>query len=243
MDLNGTFLGNDFEIQNLYINDTKAKDNLGLFGIIENNAVIKDVNIASGKIVSNGSNTGAIAGSNAGKIVECSTNISVLGNTCVGGICGNLLKDGSIEKCVTNKVTISGSMATGGICGWFHVENLAIGAIKETVSFATVDGNRFVGGILGAIGAGKVNLEKCANYGNISGIESVGGITGIIQTNGTLSKCVNHGKILGKNSANTSSIGGISGGGGVFNPTLKTISDCYNTGDVSGNKSVGGLLR
>ena len=82
----GTFYGNDYKIKNLYINDTAGKGNQGLFGKLDENAVIKDVIIESGRINSIGNYVGALVGNGKGNISGCISKVTVNGNQQVGRI-------------------------------------------------------------------------------------------------------------------------------------------------------------
>ena len=76
-------------------------------------------------------------------------------------------------------------------------------------------------------------IENCANYGTVSGIQSVGGIVGLINTGGTIANSYNSGEIIG-----TSQVGGILG----VNRQTGVISNCYNKGMVTGDTEVGSII-
>jgi len=84
-EFSGNFIGNNFTISNLYINNNS--DNMGLFGKIAQNSNISNL-IINGKIYSNGTNIGGIVGNNNhGEIDNCYSDIIIFGNgTNVGGI-------------------------------------------------------------------------------------------------------------------------------------------------------------
>ena len=84
-------------------------------------------------------------------------------------------------------------------------------------------GNYIAGIIGGENGGGVYNSQ---NYGNIIGINTVGGIN---SRYGKATNCQNYGKISG-----TSSIGGING-------EYATIEGCKNYGEIEGENNVGGI--
>ena len=109
-------------------------------------------------------------------------------------------------------------------------------------NYGTIDSrSSWVGGITGDI-YGNVSLEKCANYGNISGKYNVGGITGkyygndsiwimgegYVYPRGRIVDCYNSGHIYGD-----SIVGGIAGTFASF--CGDTLANCLNTGLVDGS--------
>jgi hypothetical protein len=81
----GTFKGNGFRIQNLYIN--QPEDGFqGLFGC--NAGTIENLLIASGSLKGLYS-TGGICGMNEGTITDCRNYADINGQAIIGGICGD----------------------------------------------------------------------------------------------------------------------------------------------------------
>ena len=157
---NGTFLGNDFSISNLYINDTENKENLGLFGTIGSKAIVKELNIITGKINSNGSNVGIIVGKCEGTVEQCKVSCEISGNSYVGGICGSLF-DGLIQNSEILNCNVKGTTYIGGICGG------NFGKIFNVVSNSNVIISGFGGG--GIVGTGTGIIQRASNFGNVEG--------------------------------------------------------------------------
>ena len=79
---------------------------------------VKDLNL-SGNIspTGSGSYVGSVAGSNSGKIENCTFNGMIVGTDHVGGIVGINTSSGSITQCSATG-TVSGNHFVGGIAGY-----------------------------------------------------------------------------------------------------------------------------
>jgi len=104
------------------------------------------------------------------------------------------------------------------------------GSIKNLIfSGSVVGGQNQIGGIVGLISGGPVNIQNCCNKANVTTTSStgtyVGGIVGFINggTGHTISHCTNEGNISA-----IRSMGGIAGG---INSNT-TITNCRNLGEV-----------
>jgi hypothetical protein len=146
----GKFDGNNYQINNLYI-DSKDIELVGLFGYVgESSAVISHLGLA-GKLMSvigdsYSRSTGAIAGVvDDGALVMFSYSVgSVSGPANVGGLVGVLDSGASIHNSFSlGTVTGSGEM-TGGLVASFDSAD-----ISESFSTATVNGASPIGGFIG----------------------------------------------------------------------------------------------
>lgn len=120
----------------------------------------------------------------------------------IGGICGSLV-DGVITNCsFSGTISSSGSkivQGIGGICG--YMSNGTITACSFSGTLTTPKGIG-VGGICGQQ-LNKSIITSCLNFGAISGVNKVGGISG----NGvTINNCVNIGSVVA-----SSEVGAICG--------------------------------
>lgn len=104
----GTFNGQGHSISGLYIND-KAQDNVGLFGIISEDAVVKNVGLEDSYIIGN-ENVGSICGNNQGTIANCYNTSIVKGSQNVGAISGSVTKD----AVVVNSYSVGKATTTEG---------------------------------------------------------------------------------------------------------------------------------
>ena len=132
---------------------------------------------------------------------------------------------------------ISGTLqGDAGYFGFFgmcnensEITNLHMAA---TVTSTSSSGGSYIGSIAGWA----YKITGCSNSGNIIGNSCTGKIGGIVGATDFISGCINTGKIDG-GSNNNMSIGGIVG------DIAKDCSDCYNSGEVTGQGSgkIGGI--
>jgi putative cell wall-binding protein len=148
----------------------------------------------------------------------------VIGKGWVGGIVGQAANS-TIDNCV-NKATVQGTVNSGGIAGFAFWASV----IQNCSNKGSISGTQHYTGGICAQTAGTTVVQYCINYGDIHGKERVGGITGgnTGSKNGiSVDQCVNTGNV----SATDNNVGGISG------YVQKTVSNCYNTGTVLGEKN------
>lgn len=261
----GTFDGNNYEIQNLYNKETTA-DYQGLFGSIVN-ATIKNVKVTSGQIQGN-MHCGAISGyGNESNIQNCNNAINVSaikGNA--GGIIGKLETNSTITGCnntgniASQKYIQDNALETfvGGIVGY------SVTKIENCTNTGSISAK--YGAVGGIAGATWEDLSNCENSGtiivtggNINGDSVTGGITGAIHDH-TLKECINNGKIQAEGKliagivgivvnseiyncsnkanivTNKGRVGGIVGGTVISETVL--IQNCVNTGEIEANGTV-----
>jgi len=187
-----------------------------------------------GRVSSEGDFVGGIAGKIGGQYIRAyltglvnENNIS--GKNFVGGICGSG-DQVSLMELSSNKGDISGSSYIGGYAG------AASGTLRGLINNNEITGSHFVGGIVGEGGT----IEQSENHVSINATgfnengTYVGGIAG-----------VNYGSLL--NNINTADISGPSNYVGGISGYVSTdsnleVGDNYNTGNVTGKLSVGGIL-
>lgn len=196
-----------------------------------------------------GCNVGGIVGQNNGGAVisGCTNNGTVvggkLGNTArgVGGIIGRIYQvETTIRDCVNNgAVSSTGSSATvGGTGGIVGISTKRDAAIISCTNHGKVSGYRFVGGILGRLTAA-ASLQGADNTGSISGTRDLGGIIGGTDSseafNLTVTGAVNSGDVTGTGDFIGGIIGYVNASGGV-------LTNCENSGNITGVKVVGGIV-
>ncbi|HIT03727.1 MAG TPA: filamentous hemagglutinin N-terminal domain-containing protein, partial [Candidatus Caccocola faecipullorum] len=211
----GRFDGLDYHIFGLTINK-ETESNVGLFGSVSGEAIIRNVTLNGGSITGN-ENVGSIAGSvSENATIENITNTAdVKGNKNVGGVIGSLTGDGTNgEPDVHNFVnagTVSGVTNIGGIVGSAadvtldgRIYNLGAVIGIDTGDDTNKTWSSNVGGIAGyatntTIGNAldDENAEDFQIYNQlgVTGGYNVGGIVGSIEGDSTITNVANHGDV------------------------------------------------
>ncbi|MBO7606793.1 MAG: hypothetical protein J6T28_04160 [Paludibacteraceae bacterium] len=149
----GTFDGMGHTIHGIYIKEDST-DYLGLFALIEQAGVVKNLGIKDSWIKGRIHN-GFIAGHNKGVITNCSNGGTIeYPRNYSGGIVG--LNEGTVSSCSNYGVI----MAEGGICGMNNK-----GTIEGCVNYGTVFTGSYYAGICGTQEAGAI--VNCINTGVI----------------------------------------------------------------------------
>ena len=208
---NGVFDGNGKVLSNLKIEktvgDADNDANLGLFGIIGDDAIVKNLTITNVDINTDGRNVGALAGVAYATI----DNITVNGN-----------------------IQIKGGNNVSGVCGMSRYHDVSMTNITVSGNDGSViSGNNIVGGIFAEI-APNSSAQTFSNLSvenvTINGVGGVGGIVGLL-TNGAISDVsVKNVVLTGKTEWNGDSMGRIRLGSVVG--LLGSGKDTYST--VSG---------
>lgn len=247
----GKFDGLDYNIFNLNID--RDTGNVGLFGVVGDNAVIRNVTLVGGSITGQ-NNVGALAGSVQGgaQISNITNSASVTGKYNVGGIVGE--SKGAAFTGLVNTGTIEAENSTdasnaGGLIG--SMNGGTLGGASYNLGSVTGEGHN-VGGLVGHAYASKLGdgTNLIYNRLNVSGAYNVGGIVGSMK-NTTVKNAENSGNVTATghttetykyhsakltsqdsirqetvNIANAGGIAGMASGG-------SKISDVQNSGDVS----------
>lgn len=213
----------------------------GIAGVNNSKGTIENA-VNKGSVTSNVDDStgfGGISGINKGTIKDVVNEGDVkiykegtMGGNSVGGISGNNIDKGTIENAV-NKGAILGGVAVGGIVG----ENS--GSIRNTENSGNIIGViSAAGGIVGRNANGKGSVIEAFNSGDVSGNGYIGGIVGN-NKGGLIEAAANEGNI----SADQQLAGGVAGyDGNDEELDYASIKNAYNTGSVSGNKNIGGIL-
>ena len=251
---NGKFDGLDYNIFNLNINRAD-ENNVGLFGVVGDNAVINNVTLVGGT-VTGGTNVGALAGSVQGgaHISNVTNSASVTGMSNVGGIAGS--SDDAEFTGLINTGTIKAEKSTdasnaGGLIGSMNGSTLG----GESYNLGAVSADNYnVGGLVGyavdsVIGnedtkdeGGNVIAEGTTVYNrlNVTGAYNVGGIVGNME--GTqVYNAENSGDVsaLSHTTGNYAYHSAHYANNGIYN-----VSGVYlaNVGGIAGSSSDGSLI-
>lgn len=216
----GSFEGNGHTIRG--VNITASGSSQGFFRYLTDTAVVQNLNL-EGLIQPEGSRSevGGLAGSNAGRITNCTVTGTVSGSSNVGGLVGVNEISGILENCCVNG-TVSGSHFVGGLAG----ENS--GVIRNSENEANVNDTARQN----SVELSDITLESLTGSESINTVTDIGGIAGT--SGGVIRECVNRGNIgyphMGYN------IGGIAG------TQSGMILNCENYGEIQGRKEVGGIV-
>ena len=194
----GTFDGNGHTISNLYIK--VQRQGVGFFGCAED-ASIKNITFDNAQVENTGNDynysmTGIVVGAGFATLQNLKTlnNCSVKsGAKRLGGIAGSLTRSCSNLE---NNATVSGKYEVGGIAGRFS----SVYTMSSCVNNGMVaeNGSGRCGGIVAVLTFG--NIEDCANYGNVTGTNEIGGIVGYAQDNSTIKSTLSCGNITSQES-------------------------------------------
>lgn len=247
---NGTFDGDGHtvEMQDLF---SEGKNYTALFGRVDTNSVIKNLNV-KGKIRANNYDAG-IAGLNKGRIENCSVDVNILdGGEYTGGIAG--YNNGEIVNC-TSAGSIEGGLGAqiGGITAYNTglIENCHN---KANVT-ATYYKNIGAGGIAGYSEGTVINSSNGADVdpskssilefytgGKVLGTKNVGGVVG--HNKGTLKNSWSYGLVypsLTLKNGTQPKVEYYENAGGVVGLNEKTVENSYNDGHVCGLNNTGGV--
>lgn len=200
----------------------QAPDNCSAGGIVGKNN--------GGVTISGCTNYGNVNGGKLGK-----------NNRSIGGIIGWINQvDTRIENCINNgAVSSTGDTATtagtGGIVG---ISGMSRAVIDGCINNGTVSGYRFIGGVIGRV-IQNATITNVSNTAAVSGTRDIGGIIG-----GTDNTKINELYVTGAtNSGVVTGTGDFIGGiVGYINSTGNVLTDCTNTGNITGVKCVGGII-
>ena len=183
----------------------------------------------------------------------------IYGGLYVGGVVGYSYNRSTVTNCY-NTGSVIGEERVGGVIGYATTTN-----VTNCYNTGSVNGEKYVGGVVGYSRSaynGSTTVANCYNTGSITGSNYVGGVVGYNigdSNNGTVIDCCNVGSITGEedvggvvgssnctvtNCYNTGEVTGIGYGrvGGVVGSDSGTVTDCYNTGSVNGEERVGGVV-
>ena len=257
----GVFDGNGKKIKNLEIN-RGSEDNIGFFGVLGEEAVVKNVILEDVDI--NGDNgVGGLVGYNDGGVIEDSYATGIVeGKMLIGGFVG--YNDGGVIRDSYAASIVEGKMLIGGFVGY----NDGGGVIEKSYALGDVEGRDVVGGFAGMSGEAiradivneKIKIKESYATGKVKGERIVGGFMGF-----NLRAVIEESRAAGKveGIGNDHWIGGFVGwnygrieesyatggvksrvniAGGFVGLNVDMIKRSYATGDVEGGNNVGGFV-
>lgn len=212
------------------------------------------------------SGSGGVVGVNLGTVTSC---LTVEGSTVTrgGANCGGIagVNFGTVRDCANSASIFSkaseypglytASGAAGGICGTSRTAAFAASSTSSTTPTVSVSGctntgnvsclSNYTGGIVGNVADALVT--DCTNSGTISAQGKwEGGIVGSVmqmsELDSSVTNCTNTGTVEGVAVDAGGIAGAIARGPGSYATNRLSLSDCLNTGSVSGGNQVGGVV-
>lgn len=216
----GTFDGGGHTICGLALEGRGSVQ--GLFRYLSDTALVQNLNVR-GTVTPKGSRdtVGGIAGSNSGRIENCSFDGQVSGGDRVGGIVGINGLAGVVENCHTGG-SVHGNHFIGGVVG----DNQ--GVIRNCENAAKVNTTA----VQNSVDISDITIESITGTESGSAATDIGGIAGI--SAGVIRGCKNTADVGYKHMGYN--VGGIAGSQTGY------LVDCENYGRIFGRKEVGGIL-
>ena len=132
--------------------------------------------------------------------------------------------------------TISGVYIANGQSDYQGLFGYITGTVKNLgVQASYIRGKAHVGGISGVLNTGGI-IQNCFYSGAVQGVEFMGGICGHAYYTTSILDCHNSGTVSAVQAENMPS----RFWGGICGENYGTISDCYNTGTISGYNNIAG---
>jgi hypothetical protein len=177
-------------------------------------------------VIGSGNNCGGLVGFNSRvAITNCRSAGAVTGDNQVGGLVGYGVTSCTITNCHSTG-NVTGNSNVGGLVGYMYSNS----SIND--SYATGDVNGY-GSVAGLVGYNRrCTITHCYSTGTVNATYNAGGLVGYHYDNSSISVCFS-----------TSDVNGTGDDcGGLVGLSTCSITDCFATGNVSGNRFIGGLV-
>jgi len=178
----GSFDGGGSIITGLTIQHDETTGTQGLFGIIGDGAVIKNIGLENVNISTPHSDSvGGLVGAalRVATVENCYVSGRVRGHTGVGGILGYSNNMYSLTQ--KNDLLVRNCFVTADVSGDLHVGGVAgntMGTVQNCYSTGSVTGNYSVGGVLGTISSGQGYNTLLENSYATGKVVSAGNVAG-----------------------------------------------------------------
>ena len=213
----GTFEGGGHTISGFVLTDDAS--NAGLFDTVQESAVVSHLKVV-GQVMpgGEGDTIGGLAGTNYGKLVDCSFEGAVKGKDSVGGLVGVNETTGQMISC-RFQGSVTGEHYVGGIAG------------QNTGSLIQCENDGEINTTAVEVAAELPDISLLGTTESVPAGTDIGGIAGF--SSGVIQSCTNANNVgyehMGYN------VGGIVGRQSGY------LDGCRNTGTVKGRKDVGGI--
>lgn len=198
----GTFDGKDYSISGIYIHETAATKN-GFFSVLADGSEVCNLRIENSYIYSSKDYLGSLAGEAVGSVIRNVYSEAIIKSDyrSVGGFVG-LIKQNSTKSvgesdCTFSNCWYNGKLSlTNASSGWMAggiVGNIGDFACNPNIKITLTDchnsadiscersgGANVIGGLLGHVGCGAIDISNCLNTGELrpKNTEGVGSIAG-----------------------------------------------------------------
>lgn len=249
-----SFDGDNHTLSNISTDATEIPAYPSVFGVL--NGDVANLNIDHATITPGGNKAGVLAGyigSSDSVVIPSVTNVHITNSTVgtsdnratnyIGGVAGQIERDGTTLSNVSiESSSVYGDLANKKTCGGMIAYIKSGATLEKCHSAALVDGQAYVGGIVGypeAPSGKQIVISKC--YYDGPGVfvswRYAGGIVGHAVGAGTLTiqNCYATSKVI----AASGWAGGISGD--HYKGTTQ-IYNCYATAEVSASFGAGGIV-
>ena len=249
-----SFDGDNHTLSNITTDAAEIPAYPSVFGVL--NGEVANLNIDHATITPGGNKAGVLAGyigSSDSVVIPSVTNVHITNSTVgtsdnratnyIGGVAAQIQKDGTTLSNVSiESSSVYGDLANKKTCGGMIAYIKSGATLEKCHSAALVDGQAYVGGIVGFPEApeGKsIVISKCYydGPGVISSWRYVGGVVG--HTNGAGTLTIQDCYATSKVTAAGGWAGGISGD--HYKGTTR-IYNCYATAEVSASFGAGGIV-
>lgn len=242
----GSIEGNGHTIYNLYVNNNPIYSAFIAYGSYKNiNGTIQNLNFEDVNIKStyySGTIYGYLAlEQTTMKISNCTFSGNVETTNYAGGIAGYVYDSNGnntnviIENVINNTNIKGGSYSASTIAYCEGVQNMKF---KNVTNNAIIEGNDAAGIISCARSMQNIEMNNCVNTGKIKGVAglvaAVNARSSVTSTI-TINNSYNTGEIITTRTYN----GGIAG---YLDTAEQYITNCYNTGKITGGGYTGGIL-
>jgi len=196
----GTFEGLGHTISGIVIPNTANAMNVGLFGLLQSSAVVRNVGVINANVAGR-ANVGALAGQNVGGIIHNAWSSGTVTGSDVGGVGTNT---GTTDDAVG---------AIGGLVGYnFGLMNRSRSEATVTALSGDQSGGGGVGGGVGGLVGAQSVMPILNSYatGDVKGLNEVGGLAGFVA--GNIVQSYSRGKVNeGVSGATAATVGGLLG--------------------------------
>ena len=227
----GLLDGNNHTITGLVI-DREIQD-VGLFGAIQDSAVVVDLNLKDVNIATEKNYAGALAGVViSSEVFAITVSGEIYGNSFTGGAVGGLYQ-GTIQQAHAD-VEVVGLDNSGGLVGLVNDGwETDTAYIKGSSAIGDVRGRMSTGGLVGHI----------FNDGEITDSHATGEVNGTDQQAGGLAGALTNNSLIERSYATGNTSVPFTTAGGLVGWNSKSeIKDSYATGEVATADFLGGLV-